>query len=290
MGKIFRKSLRYAVGIILSALFSGCVMSGRIENSLFLGEKGGLIKYARDIVIIPPDSRLPEYERLTYEMSWIGIPVGTMTTSVTGIKKINGRDAYVLEAIAKTNAFFSKIYNIDDRFISYMDIEKLYTLRHEVYRRDGNYKKDAVTEFDQINHKANFKNFLDKSEKSFDIPDNVQDILSACYYFRLLALKVGARVEYYVCNNEDNYHFLGLIQSKMFIRLPKIGENEAFQLLPYAKLKDAKVDKGRVNAYFSCDKRRIPLFAVVKGPVFTEVAITLTKIEYEPQSSTKAQP
>jgi len=265
-------------------------MSGRIENSLFLGEKGSLIKYARDIVIVEPDSRLPEYEKLTYEMNWIGIPVGTLTTSVTGIKNVNGRDAYVLEAIAKTNGFFSKIYRIDDRFISYMDIEKLHTLRHEVYRRDGSYKKDAITDFDQINHKAHFKNFLDKSEKHFDIPDNTQDILSACYYFRLLGLKVGDKVEYDVCSNEDNYRFLGLIQSKMFIRLPKIGENEAFQLLPYAKLQEKKVDKGRVSAYFSCDKKRTPLFAVVKGPVFTEVGITLTKIEYEPPNSAKAQP
>jgi|GEM_PF-413597 len=289
MRKVFLRTGLAAV-VITAALLSGCVMSGRIENSLILGEKGGLIKYARDIVIVTPDSRLPEYEKLTYEMSWMGIPVGTMSTAVTGIKNINGRDAYALEAVAKTNAFFSKIYKIDDRFISYMDIEKLHTLRHEVYRRDGSYKKDAATDFDQINHKAHFKNFLDKSEKHFNIPDNTQDILSACYYFRLLGLKVGDSVEYYVCNNEDNYHFLGLIQSKMFIRLPKIGENEAFQLLPYAKLKGEKVDKGRVNAYFSCDKRRIPLSAVVKGPVFTEVGITLVKVENSPESGAKGKP
>jgi hypothetical protein len=160
-----------------------------------------------------------------------------------------------------------------------MDVERLHTLRHEVYRRDGSYKKDAVTVFDQLNHRAYFENFLDKSKKEFTIPENVQDILSACYYFMLLPLKEGDQVQYSVCNNEDNYQLIGLIQSRMFIRLPKIGEKEAFLLSPYAKLKGEKVDKGRVSAYFSCEKRRIPLFATVKGPVFTEVGIALVGIE-----------
>ncbi|MFA5117226.1 MAG: DUF3108 domain-containing protein [Candidatus Omnitrophota bacterium] len=269
------------VGGLFLLFICGCVELPRIDMMKSLDTKSRAVIDPQLLVITSPDRKLPEYEVLTFEVRWFGMRVGNLTTSVRGMKNYKGRDVYVLEATMKTTPFFSKIYKVDDRFVSYMDAENLYTLRHEVYRRDGSYCKDAITEFDQLNHKAYFKNLLDKSEKTFDIPEGVHDILSACYYFMLLPVNLSDTVEYYVCNNEQNYHFSGLIESKARIRLPVFGKTakEAFLIQPYARLKGKKVDKGRVMAYFSCDKRRIPLVAVVKGPVFTEVTISLAKIE-----------
>lgn len=267
--------------LLILLLLGGCVESPWIKNIQVFNEKGSMMLGSQLISAPSPDSRLPDYEKLTYEVRWLGFVVGTFSTSVIGIKNYKGRDTYLLEAEIKTNAFLSKIYKIEDRFVSYMDTEKLYTLRQEVYRREGKYKKDAITEFDQTNHKAYFKNFINNSEKSFDIPEGIHDVLSAYYYLTLLPLKVGGRVEYQVCNNEHNYQFFGLIKSKVLIKLPTLGnnENEAYLLQPYANLKGKKVDKGSVSAYFSSQERRILLLARLKGPVFTEITISLSKIE-----------
>jgi hypothetical protein len=240
---------------------------------------------SEDIVIEPAQARLPEYEELTYTVRWLGMPVGIITASIKGIKEINGRKAYELEVTAKTNAFCSAIYKIDDRFISYMDIEGLYTLRHEVYRREGRYKKDAITDFNHVSKKAYFKNLTDKSEKSFDIPYGVQDTLSACYYFRLLPVKIGERVEYAVCNNEEIYQLFGAAESKDYIRIPRFGKKPAFHIQPYAQLKGEDVKKGRVSGYFSTDNKRLPLLAVVQAPMFTEVTASLDSIEYRQNSN-----
>ncbi len=237
-------------------------------------------KIKEEIIIEPPQPRLPENESLKYTVRWLGIPVGYITASIKGIKILNNRKAYLLEVIAKTNAFCSVIYKVDDRFLSYMDVEGLYTLRHEVYRREGRYKKDAVTDFNQITHKAHFKNLLDGSKKDFDIPPNMQDTLSACYYFRLLPIEIGKRIEYAVCSNESIYQLFGAIESKDFIKIPELGRRATFYMQPYAKLKDKKVKKGRVSGYFSVDSKRLPLLAVVQAPIFTEVTASLSKIEY----------
>lgn len=237
-------------------------------------------KVKKDIIIEPPQPRLPENEYLKYTVRWLGVPVGYITASIKGIKILNNRKAYVLEVIAKTNAVCSVIYKIDDRFLSYMDVEELYTLRHEVYRREGRYKKDAITDFNQITHKAYFKNLLDKSEKELDIPPDVQDTLSACYYFRLLPTEIGRRIEYAVYNNESVYQLFGVIESKDFIKVPGLGKRSAFYMQPYAKLKDKKVKKGRVSGYFSTDSTRLPLLAVVQAPMFTEVTASLSEIAY----------
>ena len=236
---------------------------------------------AADIVIQEPDSQLPPYEKLIYNVKWLGIPVGTITSSIKDIEKKDGRDAYILEVTVKTNPFCSTIYKIEDRFVSYMDVEELYTLRHEVYRREGRYKKDAITDFDQSNQKAYFKNFIDNSEKVFNIPPRVQDTLSACYYFRLLPVKVGDNIKYTVCNNEDNYNLFCIIQFKTFINLPKIGRRAVFQLQPYAELNGKKVKKGKVSAFFSCDKKRLPLLIIIEAPLFTKIIAYLSEIEYE---------
>jgi hypothetical protein len=260
-------------------LICGCAVSYRSIGKKFKDEKGNIIHSASDIFIQVPDARLPEFEKLTYEMSWMGMPVGTLTLSIKGIQDFNGRQAYLLEAAVKSNLFLSLIYSINDRYVSYMDAENLYTLRHEAYRREGFYKKDAVTDFDQINHKAHFKNAVDKCEKDFDIPPGVQDTLTACYYLMLLPLKLGDKINYAVSNNEANYELLGVVQEKAFINLVNnLGEKEAFLIQPYAKLKGEKVEKGDLSAYFSCEKRRIPLLAIIKGPVFTEAALSLVKI------------
>lgn len=221
--------------------------------------------------------RLPEGEELTYKIKWLGIPVGVATSRINGIKKINGRNAYELVITAKTNDFCSRIYKIEDRYVSYMDVEELYTLRHEVYRREGRYKKDAITDFDQVNHKAYFKHLFNGSKKVVDIPPRVQDSVSIAYYFRLVPVKLGEMKKFSVYNNESVYQIYGTIEKKVTIKVPYIGLKEAFLIQPYAKLKGEEVRKGNARGYFSCDEKRVPLISIVKGPVFTEVVAYLVK-------------
>jgi hypothetical protein len=239
---------------------------------------------AEDIVIETAQDRLPEYETLTYAVKWLGIPVGRITASINGIKDINGSKAYELEVIVKTNAFCSAIYSIDDRFVSYMDTKLHHTLRHEVYRREGRYKKDAVTDFDYIHKKARFRNLLDNTEKTLDITEGIQDTLSACYYFRLLPAELNQKIEYSVYSNENIYQLFGIIESKDFVRLYGLGEKPALYIQPYARLQGEEVKKGRVSGYFSVDEKRIPLLAVVQAPMFTEITASLESIDYRQNS------
>lgn len=216
--------------------------------------------------------RLPERERLVFRVKWLGISVGEITASIEGIKDLEGRAAYRLEATARTNGFCSAIYPVNDRYVSYMDVEKLCTLRHEVYRREGRYRKDAVTDFDIASGKAYFANLLDGSRKVVEVPTGVQDPLTAGYYFRTIPIELGKKIEFKVYNNEQVYDLIGVAERIKDVRLPGSGERrEAFYIQPYARLDGNIVKKGRASAYFSRDSSRVPLLVFVKGPVFTEV-------------------
>lgn len=228
-----------------------------------------------DIVISPPAKRLPERERVVFNVKWFGVDVGTITAEIKGIKKVAGRDAYELEATAKTNAFCSAIYRIDDRYVSYMDVERLCTLRHEVYRREGRYRKDAVTDFDQVKHEAYFRNLIDGSTKVVKIPDGAQDALSVGYYFRTVPVEIGKEIRLMVYNNEQVYELIGIADKKKMVMLPRLGPRAGFHVQPYATLNGQTVRKGRASGYFSCDDVRAPILVSVKAPLFTEVTGTL---------------
>ena len=221
--------------------------------------------------IAPPERRLPERERVVFNVKWLGLDVGRITASINGVKKINGRDAYELEAVAMTGGICSSIYPVNDRYVSYMDTERLHTLRHEVYRREGRYRKDAVTDFDQDAHRAYFTNLIDGSKKTIDIPPSVQDALGTAYYFRLIPVELGKPVEIRVYNNEQVYRLFGVADGIRTIRVPRLGARAGFHIQPYAELDGRIVKKGRASGYFSCDPGRLPLLVSIRGPVFTEV-------------------
>jgi hypothetical protein len=265
--------------LLMLAFITLCQTSYSSQNFTPANIKSG--QYAiEDIIIETAQSRLPEHEKLTYSVRWLGIPVGTITASIKGIKAINGRMAYQLEVTAKTNAFCSAIYRIDDKFVSYMDTENFYTLRHEVYRREGRYQKDAITDFDHENKKAYYQHLPGDSIKTIDVPYGVQDTLSACYYFRLLSLGIGDKIEYSVYNNEKIYQLFGIIEAKDYIRVPILGRKAAFYVQPYAQIEGEQVKKGRVGGYFSADSKRIPLLIAVQAPMFTEITASLDSIDY----------
>ena len=272
---------KYCAWLLLLFLLCGCEGLPKIEQIGLINEKANFTGGTVYNSIPASECRLPDYEKLSYDCKWLGLQIGTFTTSIKGIEKFKDRDVYVLEATMKTNAFFSKVYKIEDRFVSYLDAEKLYTLRHEVYRKEGNHKKEVVIDFDQINHKAYFKNNIDNSEGNYDIPEGVQDVLSAYYFLTFLPMKIGDRVELHINNNDRNYRFFGIIKSKVLIKLPKVGKkaSEAFLLQPYATLDGKKVDKGMINAYYSSEKNRVLLFAKLKGAIFTEISIYFSKKE-----------
>ncbi|MEW5816075.1 MAG: DUF3108 domain-containing protein, partial [Spirochaetota bacterium] len=143
------------------------------------------------------------------------------------------------------------------------------------YRREGKYKKDAITEFDQANHKAYFRNLLDKSEKAFDIPEGVQDFLSAYYYFRLLPLKAGDKLRYTISNNEKNYQVIILVKPQAPLKLGRHVKKDVLLVQPYALLKGEKLKEGSARGYYSSKGSRPLLGVVITSPLFIKVTAFL---------------
>jgi hypothetical protein len=270
----FRKKI---FPVILSITFlCGCAPSNRIfsPSGPLVGHEAALVE-ERSLRETASAPGLKVGERLVYHVKWLLVHAGEIIAEVKGVEEVRGRKAYRIEVTARTVGICSKIYRVEDRFVSFLDVDELHTLRHEAYRREGRYAKDAVTDFDQENHKAFFVNFTDNTRKTYDIPPHVQDTITAAYYARLLPLEPGRSFALQVANCEKVYDLFIHVPGRVRTSALNGPLREAFEIRPYARLAGEEVREGKVSGFVAADGTREPLLVTIRAPVFTQVTARL---------------
>lgn len=220
---------------------------------------------------------LPEKEVVVFKIKWLGITAGEIVSEIKGRTMYKGRNVYLIDVTARTTGLCSTLYRVEDHYVSYLDAEHLYSLRHEVHRREGSYKKDAVIDFDQDAHMAHFKSATDGSEKHFSIPENTQDTVTAAYVARTFDLLPGKHFDIKVCNSEKNYTIDLAIGNKT--KMHTVGNKvvDVVRLQPKGHYKNNVVRDGRLSGYVEAASGHAPVFIVIKAPVFTRLTAIRVK-------------
>ena len=220
----------------------------------------------------------PVRKRLTYLMAWNGIPVGSIIAESGDSIDYKGHDVYIMKLVTRSNKFLSKIYNVEDTYTSYVDARTMTSRRYEADRKEGNYRKHVIVEYDFSNMEAIYTNLTDGSVKTCAITENVQDPLSAICYFMTLPVSLGNKINITINLNEKNYELFAEVESLDCVKLPQLGLFPAFKIRPYAELKNKRVKKGKAWVYIAADMTKYPLYGVVLIP-FGKVTATLKKVE-----------
>lgn len=215
--------------------------------------------------------RIPAQEKIVFKVKWLGLTAGEIVSEVKGITELRGRKVYRIEVTAQTVGVCSTLYRVRDKYVSYLDVERLVSLRHEVHRREGGYRKDAVIDFDPDKNMAYFKSETDGSQKTFPIPPHTQDTVTAAYVARAFDLKPGARFDIKVCNSEKNYTIDLAIGRGRKLRTIDGRSTDVVHLQPKAHLKNNVVRDGRLSGYVEAGDGHAPVFIVIKAPVFTHL-------------------
>lgn len=244
------------------------------------GAEYRILTKGEDIQIKSPQKSLTVGEKFTYKAEWLGMDVGIATLSIQEIMELNGRKVYHIVAVAQTTPIISKIYKVEDRISTYLDVENLYPLRFEKKQREGAYRSDEYTDFDQNIGKAYYFSRLNKTKKEFNIPKKVQDQLSCLYYFRLQDVNVGKSVFANVNTDEKNYLLEAKLLKKAFVKIDGVGEWDAFMVEPLPWFQGKIKRKAKATIWLSADEKRIPLVVITSGiPLVGTVKVTLQKVE-----------
>lgn len=267
---ILKPQILILLGFLSIFLISGCAMATRYR----ITENG------KEIKIKTPLKTLCIGEKFIYKAEWLGLDVGIVSLSIREIIEKNGRQVYHIIATAHTTPIISKLYEVEDEISTYLDVEKLYPVRLEKKQREGGYKSDECTDFDQERNKALYFSRRSNDKKEFDIPKKVQDPLSSLYYFRLQEVDVGKSIFANVNVDEKNYLLEAKIHKKGFVNIEGVGEWEAFMVEPLPWFQGKIERKAKATIWFSADEKRIPLLVTTSGiPFVGTVTITLQKIE-----------
>lgn len=129
-------------------------------------------------------------EKLIFDVKYGFVTAGVAEMAIPKMKKIFGRNAYHITFQVNSVPSFDPFYKVRDRYETYLDKEGLFPWRFEQHIREGGYKRDFSAFFDQRNGKAK------TTEGTYDIPEYVNDIVSAFYLARTFdyaKLEVGDR-------------------------------------------------------------------------------------------------
>ena len=212
-----------------------------------------------------PRRELPVGEKLTYDVSWMGIPVGVGEVEIYEKVREGSREIYRVRAIAKTNEVLSKLYPVEDRVESDFDAEDFHSVRFRKKLSEGRYRADEETVFDPAAGKGHYKSLLNGEKKEFSAASGVMDIVSAFYAFRTRAVKPGGKVDLKVSSEESDWNVeidvLSLEHKEM-----KQGAVDVLVTEPKTRLKGILYRRGRVWIHFSADEKRVPILIQFKTP------------------------
>jgi len=192
-------------------------------------------------------------EKLIFSVEYGPIKAGNATMEISEIALIDSIPSFHIVSTERTNSFFSKIYNIDDRYDSYIDTVHLHSLRFEKHIQEGSYKKDQIIEFLQDSGKVVYSD-----GKEYEIEKGAKDIMASIYFARTLELEENKT--FFINNHTDgkNYNLEVKVLGKENVETPA-GEFDCFVIQPIIEGGKIFAARDGLTIWLTDDMWKIPV-------------------------------
>lgn len=200
-------------------------------------------------------------EQLVFSIDYGLINAGEGVLEVAGMVDMDGHQCYRIESTARSNTFFSGIYRVRDKVVSYIDAEGMFSRYFMKRLREGTYRKIEEIEFD---HEAGKARYHDGRE--FETPAGVHDVLSAFYYVRMLDLEVGQDVFLAAHSSRETYDLRVIVHRQEAVETD-LGTFDCFVIQPIMMGEGLFKHEGDLMIYLTANERRIPVRMTTKLPV-----------------------
>ncbi len=198
-------------------------------------------------------------ERFEFTVRYGPIKAGSAVMEVDRVADCGGYPTYHIVSTAKSSRFFSLFFRVNDKVESFVDTAGIFTRRFEKHIREGKFKADKTTNFDQVKHLAI------TGKDTIKTYPFVQDMLSAFYYARTLKMEVDKPI--FVNNHTDrkNYPIEVKVHRKQRVKT-KAGTFNCLMIEPVLRTASIFENKGRLLIWVTDDKYKMPV--MMKSKVF----------------------
>lgn len=216
--------------------------------------------------VAQPQSAFQDGEWFKFKMSYSGwFKAGEATLNIKK-KNLDGKSVYHVVGKGKTTGLINAFFKVRDRYESYFDTQT--GLPYKFIRKidEGGHKKDKEINFDHAKKKAYVHNKKHRTNKTFDIHENVQDMISAFYYLRnnydTEKIKTGDVVQLSMFFDQENYPFKLKYLGKETIKVTVNGSRVKVKTLkfrPYVMAGRVFKEEESLTLWVSADDNKIPL-------------------------------
>ncbi|UCE66156.1 MAG: DUF3108 domain-containing protein [Candidatus Zixiibacteriota bacterium] len=211
-------------------------------------------------------------ERLEFSVKYGKLPAGSAVMEIPGIIELDGHDCYEIVSTAQSNNVVSVFYKVRDTVKTFVDIDGIFPHKFWKKLREGSYKTEKTTIFDQKNHYA--------VTDGDTIPTYtfVQDAFSSLYYIRTQELTAGQDIFIDNHTSKKNFPLKLKVLKKERVKVPA-GEFDCVVVEPMMRAEGIFKAKGRIRVWLTDDQYKMPV--LMKTEVFFLGSISAQLKEFE---------
>ena len=212
-------------------------------------------------------------EYLEFGVKYGIIPAGTEVFQIPEIIEYNGNKCYKVVSTAHTNGFVSTFYKVRDTVFSYIDYDGIFSHYFRKRLREGGYKADKQTIYDQRRHLAITGN------DTIPTYSFVQDVFSSFYYIRTQEITPGADIQIDNHTGKKNYPLKVIVHGKETIKVPA-GEFDCIMVEPVMRADGIFKAKGRIKIWLTDDRYKMPVKMQTEVFFLGSISAKLKKYSY----------
>jgi len=191
-------------------------------------------------------------ERLTYEVRFGPLKVGTATMEVLGIETVRGRAAY--HTVFRINGGVP-FYSVDDVFESWFTTDDLASLRFHQDQNEG--QKEREHRYEIFPERRVYDDLSDDKKEQPSVAEPLDDG-SFLYFIRTVPLEVGRTYEFHRYFKPDRNPVIIRVLRRERVTVPA-GTFDAIVIQPVIKTKGIFSENGHAEVWLSDDERRVML-------------------------------
>lgn len=199
-------------------------------------------------------------ESLKYRINYGLLNAGFATLKIEK-SVFEGKSEFNVIGDGYTTGMVNLFFPVKDDYQTYFNPKTLEPRRFIRNISEGGYKKNKEIFFDIPNKNARVFNFKHNWEKTFFVPQDVQDMLSALYYLRSLdfnTLKEGDTIALNVFFDEENNKIKLVFKGREIINT-KWGKVKTVVFNPMVQTGRVFKNEESVTLWMSDDKNKIPI-------------------------------
>jgi hypothetical protein len=198
-------------------------------------------------------------EKLEFSVKYGKIKAGTAVMEIPEIVSHDGYDCYRIVSTANSSDFVSVFYKVRDSVTTLVDVAGIFPRKFAKYLREGGYKSDRTTFFNQKDHLAITGN------DTIPTYSFVQDALSSLYFLRTQEIIPGKDILIDNHTDKKNYPLKIIVYKREKIEVPA-GKFNCIVVEPVMRAEGIFKAKGSIKIWLTDDQYKMPV--MMKSEVF----------------------